>query len=456
MISLQQVIDVLRKMSFWQQITLALLFILHLGLITNSRPSQDDYGYLNSLQDSSIFSVVESFWNLWGGNLSTILIASVFIKLALISEIWIAYALFGLFSSCLIGWASLAVLSMMRPSMPDHQRLFSALVVALAGVSSLAFPAHLASLAFVTASIAHLWPICIFLILFWRLQKKSRNVLYLFGFGFLVSNLNIAEGVSIAIVTLIAITFHTTNLGRSSGLSFPRTQNLLPLFLGEIAGILTIVLAPGFSRRVEVLDSGYGTDTDFLQSFWNAFVAFSGVIFTSPMFLALCLYFTWALFSRRIKLKIIRKTFSEMFFIFIFLVSLYAMLIVGSTFAYASWHQSLGLIFLISLASLLFIERIREMVEPISQKYIFVFLIPLLVSLFVYDLVMGISRASNWDLALKQNFCSVKINQLDNLAGAELLNPITGLGFEDIESWDWMRQDYIFWLKNSEEKFTCD
>jgi hypothetical protein len=96
------------------------------------------------------------------------------------------------------------------------------------------------------------------------------------------------------------------------------------------------------------------------------------------------------------------------------------------------------------------------MVEPISQKYIFVFLIPLLVSLFVYDLVMGISRASNWDLALKQNFCSVKINQLDNLAGAELLNPITGLGFEDIESWDWMRQDYIFWLKNSEEKFTCD
>ena len=50
-----------------------------------------------------------------------------------------------------------------------------------------------------------------------------------------------------------------------------------------------------------------------------------------------------------------------------------------------------------------------------------------------------------------KNICFVKSGQTQSLLSADLLNPISKLGFEDINTWAWMHQDYVLWLESSKK-----
>jgi hypothetical protein len=456
MIRIKPVIAMLHKLRDWQKISLCALLAMHFLLIIMSRPSQDDYGYLHSLQNSSIPEVIANFWNLWGGNVTMVFTSSVFIKLALVSEIWVAFALFGLVSSLIIGLAAFATFSLFNCFSQIEDRLFVSIVFALIGYSNLAFPAHLASLAFTTAAIAHLWPICFFLILCWMLTQKKRSGLFLLLCGALLGNANISEGAAILFITIILIISQSSKLNFNRIVLISELQSLKPLLIGEVFGIITIVVAPGFSSRVKVVSATDQGQFNIFRAFRSAFVAFSGSLITSPIFSLLLLTLGFLFISRKLNLIIFFGVISTQLFLLLFSFGLFFALTLGSTFAYASWHQSLGLILVASLFSIVIIENINKLNLISSRRIVETLLYSLLGALFLFDLFTGVMRGRSWDQAFEQNICSIKESYSSNLRGSELLNPISNLGFEDIETWPWMLQDYRAWLMASEEKYSCD
>jgi len=446
----------LRHLSPFQKSFLILLALMQSFLIFHNRPSQDDYGFLNSLTNSSFLDVAEDYWNGWGGNISTVLVTSLFIKLALVTEIWIAYTLFGFSSSLLIGWAAFAGLSLFKTRLASKDRLFAAFLFSMIGVSNLAFPAHVASLAFVTAAIAHLWPICIYLILLWKLSVKRLNVFFLFILGAFISNANIVEGAAITLTTFVFLCAKSKFLKSSRFNVFPEMQGLSPLLFGQTLGILLILIAPGLSARIDLVSSEARGDTGLFLSFRSAFVAFSGAFLATPMVLFLFAFATALLSFRRIKYfefyRIVKSARVELSL----LGTLFGMLVLGSTFAYASWHQSLGLVFLGSLVSFVLISKLMGIVQTINQRKTYAYLMLFLSGVFVFDVSTGYLRGSNWDKALQNNACAVMSGEKVALVSADLLNPISKLGFEDIGTWGWMRKDYVNWLESSAKLYSCD
>jgi hypothetical protein len=420
-----------------------------------NRPSQDDYGYLASLERSSIFEVVRNFWDLWGGNISTVLLAAIFVKLALLTEIWLAYSLFAVFSIFLIGLAAYAGFSLFLNRCSFEDRFFGSVIFSFIGVSSLAFPAHVASLAFITASIAHLWPICIFLILLWRIKLKRQNVFLLFTIGFLVGNVNIAEGAATTLITLILYIANVEFFRSKWEGRHEKSQNLAPLLVGQIFGLFLIVLAPGFASRLAIVSSTEEDKMGLLHSFFSAFVAFTGAVLTTPAFFFLIVLLFFSLLFGKYKFADLRELVVKYRSLILMLVILFGMLVTGSTFAYASWHQSLGLLFLGSLVSVVLVVELAK-VRSFPNESVILNLLTIFLSLvFVFDVVTGIARGSSWDRALDENICKVKIGETKSLVSADLLNPLSKLGFEDIGTWDWMRQDYVRWLETKVNESSC-
>ena len=445
----------IRHLSPFQKSFFILLALMQSILIFHNRPSQDDYGFLNSLTNSSFLDVAQDYWNGWGGNLSTVLVTSLFIKLALVTEIWIAYALFGFLSSLLIGWAAFAGLGLFKSLLASKDRLFAAFLFSMIGVSNLAFPAHVASLAFVTAAIAHLWPICIFVVLLWKLSVRRLNVFFLFFLGVLVSNANIVEGATVTLATFVFLCSKSQFLESSRFNVFPKMQSLFPLLLGQTLGILLILIAPGLSSRIDLVSSEAGSDVGLFPSFRSAFVAFTGAFLATPMVLSLFALIAALLTLRKIDYskfyRIVKGAKVEL----LLLVSLFGMLVLGSTFAYASWHQSLGFVFLSSLIAFILIIKINRSARGINHKKIYISLTFFLSLVFIFDVSTGYLRGSRWDIALQNNACEIKMERTDALMSADMINPISKLGFEDIAMWEWMRKDYIRWLESTSKSYVC-
>jgi hypothetical protein len=444
-----------RSFYAWQKSLIYIFALTQSILILHSRPSQDDYGFLYLLTNYSFFEVTERYWDTWGGNISMALATSAIIKLALVTEIWIAYAFFGLISSLLIGWAAFAGLSIFHSPLTSRDRIFTSILFSLIGLSNLAFPAHLASLAFISAAIAHLWPICLFLILLWRLEVKRQNVLILFVSGLFISNANIVEGATIAVVTFVLLILKNRYFRGKPFSVFPRMQSLIPLLLGQTLGLAFNFMAPGFSARVDVVSANRSDENSLIHSFWSAFVAFTGAIMTTTLVLFLFVFLAISLVLRELQFSDIFNAIRNSIIPMLLFGILFGMLIGGSTIAYASWHQSLGLVFLGSLVAFVFISKLIGAIPGINQRKTYASLILFLSIVFVFDVTTGYSRGSNWDKALQNNACAIKIGEKDKFLSADLVNPISKLGFEDIGTWEWMRKDYINWLESSPNSFSC-
>jgi hypothetical protein len=439
----------IKSMPKIHKFILLVFVIAQLVLISYSRPVQDDYGYLAGLSKDGLLNQINYFWENWGGNITLVVITSLFIKIALLTSISVAYISLGVISTLLLCLAFYSGFSLFCTKMRQRDRIFSSIFLSQAGYASLAFPAHIASLSFTTAIIAHLWPICIFLIVLWILSVRNVSFILLFFVGFLTSNTNIAEGAAMFLFSLGVL------LARKSFLTSALTPRIAPLVIGQFFGLLLIVLAPGFSARADVVGTQSKVGLQGLKSFLAALIDFTGSIVATPAFI--CLIILLALNY----LKILRcfseflLTLKKSIVLSFLMVLVYIMVIGGATFAYAAWHQSLGLIFLSTLNIYIIffnIYYVNDFSFPKIVRNSFVFF---LVAIFCFDAYSGITRGRQWDSALEANLCSVENSQGAELLGAELLNPITRLGIEDVKSWEWIRTDYISWLMTLDTSPSC-
>ena len=129
------------------------------------------------------------------------------------------------------------------------------------------------------------------------------------------------------------------------------------------------------------------------------------------------------------------------------------MLILGSTFGYAAWHQSSGLILLLTPASFClpilfnntqkFLKHLRSTNNPFALTVVALTLAILLIR----GLVVQENRSSQWDSSLMQNYCFTIESKEPPLLGAEIRYWPIGLGIEDVNRWDWMAQEYKSWLR---------
>ncbi len=233
---------------------------------------------------------------------------------------------------------------------------------------------------------------------------------------------------------------------------FPaKVQNLAPLLVGQVLGLLLIVMAPGFSSRVETVSNNNGDQTHIVRSFLGALVAFSGASLTIPTVLCAIGLLVFFLARGFIKLSDMSTLFKKFLLPLLVFGILFGMLVIGSTFAYASWHQSLGLIFIGSLLAVIVLIELLEIGNRLHNAKMFSFIVFLVSLVFIFDVATGTTRGVIWDRAFNKNICFVKSGQTQSLLSADLLNPISKLGFEDINTWAWMHQDYVLWLESSKK-----
>ena len=141
----------------------------------------------------------------------------------------------------------------------------------------------------------------------------------------------------------------------------------------------------------------------------------------------------------------------------------YLSLIVGTAFAYAAWHQSVGLLFLLtptSIAIAYFLLPFAQVFERFSLllKVLLGTLALLISVLAIRVTVLEVSRGATWDKNLIANSCLLAENNQAKLLGAEIKYPPLGLGVEDVNRWKWMSANYSSWLANPNftKKVTCD
>jgi hypothetical protein len=124
----------------------------------------------------------------------------------------------------------------------------------------------------------------------------------------------------------------------------------------------------------------------------------------------------------------------------------------GSTFGYAAWHQSSGLIFLLAPVAFcipILSGRIQNILKKSGLAYkniAMMALVFLLLGLMARGVVVQEQRSSAWDTNLTKNFCPVIQSTSSPLLGAEIKYWPIGLGIEDVNRWAWMEEDYRSWL----------
>jgi hypothetical protein len=222
------------------------------------------------------------------------------------------------------------------------------------------------------------------------------------------------------------------------------------LGIGVFGGTAGIVAAPGFWNRASDqvgLPTSLG---EFLTRFAKSFASFTADGLTHPMVWVLFLLGVLLGMSRsQSKLEVIEVRLKMLF---VGTATIWAALIVGSTFAYPAWHQSMGMYVL--LLPLSFALGFRLNIRT-SQKVIgFLLVASSLVMLFTFVRigVLGVERSLQWDRNLTINSCRIAENPSSALLGAEIQYPPFGLGVDDVNTWEWMRYKYVGWVENISEK----
>jgi hypothetical protein len=58
-------------------------------------------------------------------------------------------------------------------------------------------------------------------------------------------------------------------------------------------------------------------------------------------------------------------------------------------------------------------------------------------------------RSSNWKTSNDLNICKIRINDEIGIQNPEILYPPFSLGIEEVQSWPWIKDAYIVWIKNN-------
>jgi len=425
-------------------------------LAWSSRPVQDDYGYLNIGSNSGFTSYLSNFWSQWGGNLAPSVFRVPFYMPSISGESWIGFALFSLLTATLVMFSSVLITTWLTGRSLRENNSIDLIIGALVcfGFEGLFSPGVLSAFVFGPAASTHLLPICFLVIGLWLCTIQIKTVLTkvaisfsLLISGFIAGNSNIAESLAAFAVCaslLLAFWFKRELFTKLAFLDFWRVAILSA---SVAVGMITIVISPGFTNRA---DSGSGLPgglQELLIRFRSSFVSFTAEIVTHPMWMLIIL-FTVIYMRKNTQIHIAKE---RAFALILLTFLVYGFLIIGTTFAYAAWHQSGGLLFLLTPAGIAIAHFLCN--SKRLSNALFVLSKPLLVSLTLLMValvgrvtILEVQHGLRWDKNLSTNYCLLIQDSNAPLLGSEIKYPPIGLGIEDVSTWPWMRDDYAKWV----------
>ncbi len=430
---------------------------LHVWQASLVRPVADDYTSLRIYSEQGFWVTIQEFWMNFGGNLSAAIVRLFFISISSSATNWIGFILYSLATSILVTSTYLIVYAWMtNRNLYQLKTLEVVFCMAATFAFEGLFTPGLSSIYLFGASAGvHVWPLCILVITLFLISRKKNyqklfvntaRAAFIFTLGFIVGNSGMAEGAAslcFVIGLLLAIR------GRFNlGFGPDAWRFICTLLTGIFIGFVTNFIAPGFQDRLgrdsQVLDES----ASLLTQFRSSIASFTGELITHPIWILFVLLFIQMTFMR---LDLNKDRGKLLVFGFI---TLYFFTVLGSTFGYAAWHQSGGLLliftpFLLALASVL---PLSVKLERFSQSKIIVLSIILVMALLFVLTLRGLfvqeKRSGEWDKNLIYNYCLENRDQEINFLGAEIRYWPLGLGIEDVNRWQWMSDDYRQWLKS--------
>jgi hypothetical protein len=430
----------------WQIIAVSVLIFFHLTVFAMSaRPVQDDYSLLADISEKGLFGYLILVWETHGGNLTPMILNAGAISSALNSFNFITIAIFSIFTFLLvgvIGWIATTQIQMNGFRLPATLSLFLVLGT-LFGFEGIFSPGLIGAYFFSSASAVHLWPVIFTLFGVYLASKKSSNILLAFVLGFFAGNSNIAESLAILIATFLLLVFPS---------KFSHDYSLLKLRLfisGVLLGAITIIASPGFwTRATQNTEDGIpGSFPEFVIRFSKSVSIFTVDILTHPaLYIFLALGY---LFQKKFRFD--SPIFVKWNYIEILFFALLFSLILGATFAYPAWHQSLGLLLLLPCVSFTLGLRLgnqTEFFKPSSVSKITRVLVALLIVLIVRADILVLQSGRNWPGSNLTNICALREDVEARLSNPEIHYPFFNLGVEDVQTWPWIRATYVRWISN--------
>lgn len=424
-----------------------------LALAFYMRPIQDDYFNLQSVQQMGVAGYLADTWNWHGGNMVQFLIHCIVILPTTQNFVYWNLGLFFIATELLVFLSIRSIISWLFTASSMHTRFWIPLL-SVVGFEGIFVPGLLGAYGFSLATLAHLWPVMAFTVGLIGLKRFRGSWSLAFLLGLIAGNSNLGESAFACgawVLTYLAF-YKVERFEDRSGIQ--KDSNFYFLGAGSFIGTIGIAAAPGFWNRASDQVGLPTSILDFTKRFGKSFASFTADALSHPMLWVLLLLGT----VLAIKTPIIKKALDS-FRLRILIVGtllIWAALIMGSTFAYPAWHQSMGMYVL--LLPLAFALGVANEYRVRWKVLISVFTVASLITAAVLMRAgaMGISRSVVWDNNLQKNICALKVDPEAALLGAEIQYPPFNLGVEDVNTWEWMRDKYVGWVNAIPHDVKCD
>ena len=441
-----------KRFGLIKVVVASLIFGQSILLAYFMRPIQDDYFNLQSVQQMGILGYLEDTWESHGGNMIQFLIHCIVILPSTQSFTFWNLALFFLLTQLLCFWSLRITLNWLLPD-SSKSLLFWIPLLSLAGFEGLFVPGFLGTFGFSLATLAHLWPVMALLIGLLALRNFSGSCIVGFLLGLVAGNSNLGESAFAlgALFFLFIANHQSSDFSRRVGISINR--NYFALSFGTIVGTIGIAAAPGFWLRASDQVGLPSSLPEFFSRFTKSFASFTADALTHPMIWVF--FFLGVIYAARIVPDSSKDFFLRFKVIAVGSGLIWLALVLGSTFAYPSWHQSMGMYLLLFPTS--FAAGLSVNNKHLQKVSAVLLVLSCLVMLFAFLRigVLGLSRSLEWDKNLSQNICALAINPDAELQGAEIRYPPFGLGIEDVNTWKWMRDKYAGWVGEIPHNLDC-
>lgn len=416
------------------------------------RPIQDDYFNLYSVQEMGVFGYLKDTWIYHGGNMVQFFIHCFVILPTTQSFSYWNLSLFFLLTQFLCFWTLRMVMVWLLQDKIKNFHFWIPLL-SLAGFEGLFVPGFLGTFGFSLATLAHLWPVMAFVVGLIGLNKFHGSWVVALVLGLIAGNSNLGESAfALGAIFLLTISFFKVkNFELRSGMQ--RGANFYALSIGVLIGTIGIVAAPGFWNRAADQVGLPESASDFLLRFAKSLASFSADAVTHPMLWVF--FFLGVTLSKSISLDLSAFSVFRTKLIVIGSALIWLALVMGSTFAYPSWHQSMGMYILLFPSGFTLGTLTKSNYLSLHAKSLLIFMSVLMVFSFLRIGVLGVERAETWNRNLQLNICSLKSNPDAVLFGAEIRYPPFELGVEDVNTWKWMRDKYAGWVGNIPNQPRC-
>jgi hypothetical protein len=443
----------IESLKYIKAVVAAIIIVQSLVLAYSMRPIQDDYFNLQSVQQMGVFGYLQDAWLSHGGNMIQFFIHCIVILPTTQSFVFWNLGLFFLLTQLLCFWSIRIVLNWLLPN-SSKSLLFWIPILSLAGFEGLFVPGFLGTFGFSLATLAHLWPVMALTIGLLALRLFPGSWIVAFFLGLVAGNSNLGES-AFALGTLFFLVIAKLTVAKSfNNFGIKVNRNFYSLFVGAFIGTVGIVAAPGFWDRASDQVGLPTSLSDFFFRLAKSFASFTADALTHPMI--------WVFFLLGVLYASRNVTeFSAIYRLRFRIIAIgsgliWLALVLGSTFAYPSWHQSMGmylLLFPTSFAAGLSVNN-HHVKKAAAGLLVLSSLVMLLT--FVRIGVLGVSRSQAWDQNLTENICVLKVDPAAELRGAEIRYPPFGLGVEDVNTWKWMRDKYVGWVGAIPNNIDCD